>query len=528
MLRGKIRGTFIVSVLLCVAVSAAAASAAECVPKGERLSLTSWFTVVNNGIVMPDQPDPTKTFNSYNQPSVDREGRVVFRARSRGPSPVHGIYMECRSTVTRLADRTTPVPAPNNTDAEFNEFPSFPRIDAATGMMASRGNSPPVWEYTLDGTDTRVGNTGVFVANTLGQLSTAVNVLGAVPGFEYFQVPGASTAGVKFDVFPGSASPIRDKIVFKGNYTDNGVSETGVYYRDFVADKGVAPVELIANTNTLIPGESTPFGSTAPPSAAGSRMVFVGLDNEDAPTMGGIYLAPISPSPVLTPLVTIGSPVPDVQPAQTFTQFGEGLSFTGRYVAFWGAWGTETMPVTLACRSEGNAAVLAYCQSLYPDGYMVYEPVNQGIFVYDTRRHRATLVAQTTHDNFQDFMYWNFSGRAPGSSEPGELARWRSSAFVAVADAKGTFRVAFVGTKQDGTQGVYLADGPSPSLDSHTTVLDTTTDAQVVDPAAPTGLTVTSLGIERDGFRNPWLAITASMANEDASVTWGGIYLTRP
>ena len=52
----------------------------------------NWSTVVNNGDFMPtDQCDPNqasvppcRVFNSYNQPSVNARGVVVFRARSRG------------------------------------------------------------------------------------------------------------------------------------------------------------------------------------------------------------------------------------------------------------------------------------------------------------------------------------------------------------------------------------------------------------------------------------------------------------
>lgn len=50
----------------------------------------------------------------------------------------------------------------------------------------------------------------------------------------------------------------------------------------------------------------------------------------------------------------------------------------------------------------------------------------------------------------------------------------------------------------------------------------------------PTTLYVTPVGIERDGFRSSgteaggsFLAINASMANADASVSWAGIYLSR-
>lgn len=43
---------------------------------------TGWTTVVNNGDVMPGTADTL--FNSYNQPSINAKGLVVFRARSKG------------------------------------------------------------------------------------------------------------------------------------------------------------------------------------------------------------------------------------------------------------------------------------------------------------------------------------------------------------------------------------------------------------------------------------------------------------
>ena len=52
----------------------------------------SWSTVVNNTDFMPTRDcevDNTKCrlFNSYNQPSVNLDGLVVIRARSRGGPP---------------------------------------------------------------------------------------------------------------------------------------------------------------------------------------------------------------------------------------------------------------------------------------------------------------------------------------------------------------------------------------------------------------------------------------------------------
>lgn len=51
--------------------------------------------------------------------------------------------------------------------------------------------------------------------------------------------------------------------------------------------------------------------------------------------------------------------------------------------------------------------------------------------------------------------------------------------------------------------------------------------ASLLDPMAPAGALVTSLGIERDGLRRTWLAITASMLHPVTSESWAVVYVTR-
>ena len=71
----------------------------------------TWSTVVNNGDYVPTDlcdpavpPSPScRTFNSYNQPSVNADRRVVIRARSRGGQglgePAHGVYIRDMAAV---------------------------------------------------------------------------------------------------------------------------------------------------------------------------------------------------------------------------------------------------------------------------------------------------------------------------------------------------------------------------------------------------------------------------------------------
>ena len=80
----------------------------------------TWRTVVNNGTAIPGYPG--RFFNSYNPPSVNARGLVVFRARSTGrqQGPVSGIFTRYvsgrrESAIEVIATRDSEVPQPNNT-----------------------------------------------------------------------------------------------------------------------------------------------------------------------------------------------------------------------------------------------------------------------------------------------------------------------------------------------------------------------------------------------------------------------------
>ena len=250
--------------------------------------------------------------------------------------------------------------------------------------------------------------------------------------------------------------------------------------------------------------------------------------------------------------------VPGTRTPYTFTRFGEGLSFDGRYVAFWAAWGPETRTIELTCPADGNKAVIQYCMEhslpvdgIYTGKYLETVPVNQGLFVYDTAERRIAMTARTGA-YFKDFLFWNYSGRPPGTGEGGdeggehtfEPPRWRSNAFSAVnapQSGETCYRLAFKAVRPDGAVGIYMAAGPESKESAFRVVVDTRTSAWDLDPGAPpadaagaTALTVTSMGIERDSFRGDgredgrsFLTINVSMANADASVTWAGIYVAR-
>ena len=438
--------------------------------------------------------------------------------------------------------------------------------------IVTRGNHQPVWIYAPpDSNETRVGTTGIYT-NPFGLLITGAAKVGNVPDFSFFEVP--EFPGIRFEVFPGAPSVTKgDTIVFKGNYTDpDGGARTGVYYRelDNAPAGGTSPVVLIANsTNTLIPGTDTVFGSTAPPSAAGRKVVFAGFDNEDAPTLGGIYLASLQYQSPLNTLVSIGEQVPGESRNYTFNTLGEGSAFDGRFVGFWGAWGVDTKTVRLYCPTEGNRDSIAYCNQVlvcedtgarlgdknsvcYDDAggrlpicYQDKEvPVNQGIFVHDIDT-RSTRIVAKTEGQFDEFVFWNYSGKTPCVSghpdevaeDDGEPVRWRSSTFVAVSARVGaTFQAVFkarTGELVDGVyaepvDGIYLKKGPGPGQGQDIEpLLDTTMDGQTLDPEAPADTTITELGLEREGLRGYWLAVSAKMGIKggEEEDDMAGIYL---
>jgi len=550
-----------------------------------------WYTAANNGDVMPTDASGTANyFNSYNQPAVSKQGVVVFRARSRGGAgmgpgqgePERGIYMRnlaVQGPLFVVFRRHVTVPQPNNTTikntdqlASFNEFPSVPRIDAGSDTIATRGQSTPVWTYMLDdGSESRTGTSGIYTSSSHGMPTTGASMLGDVfegggQTFPYFQVPvhgdevaGYVPAGTGFDQFPGSpAVTERTTIVFKGNFSvkidGKLVGKTGVFYRDFAAKGGTAPIELIASSFKLIPGSNTLFGSTAPPSAGGKYAVFAGYDNEGQPTKGGIYRARLGKKPIaLETVVKIGDPVPGAA-GKKFKRFGEAISVSsnGRHVLFWGGWGADRT-VPLVCPAEGNAAMREACLKAPNQGEV---PKSQGFFLRDMQSKTTIVIAKTgdTVDGrkIEDFVYWNFSGRVLGKGHGGEedpeetleLARWRSTSFGAVsgtgAPGMSVVKARFADNNDgiENEQALLLRDVKPSRVGDLVPLLRTGDLGAMVDPEAPAGAVISALGIERDGFRGNWLALTASMmlpaevaaaAGEDSGeVTgWAGVYVAQ-
>lgn len=237
------------------------------------------------------------------------------------------------------------------------------------------------------------------------------------------------------------------------------------------------------------------------------------------------------------------------------TRIGEGLSFSSKpqwifgskdTVGYWGSWGTETFTQTVAIPSDGRKELRDYALLVddqqddgvvnnSADGLFQFEvPVRQGMFLTNVNSGVTRLVAQTGDtdgngtvdaDEFSTFLYWNFSGKVPGSTdeEDGEFARWRSAQFIAVDGQQVAFK-ATRGPDVDSVTGLYAQRANKAPIQ---TVVETGMNGTILDPEAIVPGTnipipITSVGLERDGFRGNLLAFNASMANESAS--WAGIY----
>ncbi len=522
----------------------------------------AWMTIANGNSVLPGTTTP---FASFSGVSINTAGMAVFRGTSilttsegstGETSSTSGIYtadLANGGAPTKLVDITTFVPQPtntlyNNAGPKFGSFLSTPNIDASSSFVGFNATHPAVVYLPAGG---RGGDKGLY-GNPGGTLTTGVAAIisaleadGSTTDYSYFQVP--DLPGVAFGGFPNAPAAVGgNTLVFKGDYLDGTVVGTGIYYRNI---GGTSVVGLIASTHTtLMPDNTVRFAYIGAPSAVGTSTVFVGYNKKTAPTAGGIYLATqLTSAPALTPLVTIGTPVPGQAETDTFTQFGDALSFDGRNVAFWGAWGTETTAKHLTCTDNADPSLTAYCLTVFPTGQDVQVPVHQGLFVYDTSQGKLTPIA-TTSAGFADFAYYTFFGIPPevmpedvgpgsgngsggGEDETEGEVPLETPAFVlapniaiVAGSTQGTYQVVFKGNT-GGVDGLYMTSGPTTAAIQM--VLDTTMLGQTIDPGAAETSMIRKLDLDRVGMNGTRLSIGSTMITTNAdgtTSTMSGLY----
>ena len=93
----------------------------------------------------------------------------------------------------------------------------------------------------------------------------------------------------------------------------------------------------------------------------------------------------------------------------------------------------------------------------------------------------------------------------------------------AVVAGTGDFTVTLDGVYL--TEGAYVTDAPELTLIQ--TVIDTTFPGPSIDPKAPAGSTVATVGMERDGLRSGLLVVTSSMLDPITTESNAGVYITQ-
>jgi hypothetical protein len=104
------------------------------------------------------------------------------------------------------------------------------------------------------------------------------------------------------------------------------------------------------------------------------------------------------------------------------------LSFDGKAVAFWAAWGDEMVTLTKCCPEHGNKDRRQYCMEDDQNtrdgmdgeiGCMYQEvqvPAHQGFFVYQDNKLRLVKETFLDEDGIgTDLLNWNYSGKPPGA-----------------------------------------------------------------------------------------------------------------
>lgn len=143
------------------------------------------------------------------------------------------------------------------------------------------------------------------------------------------------------------------------------------------------------------------------------------------------------------------------------------------------------------------------------------------------------MVARAGVDEaFQDFLYWVYSGRPPGTGSgddsDGEPPRWRSSAFTAVDGMRG---VIFKGSRSPipsvpvPSSGIYGAGYINGVITDFVPAIEVGNFVSKLDANAPADSTVLSVGIERESVRGGWVTLTVSTINP-AGESWAGVYAT--
>jgi hypothetical protein len=188
-------------------------------------------------------PDSTETFTTFGPPSISGQ-RVAFVGT--GALRQQGVYTDnARGTVSVVVDGNTPIPSGTLNFRSFGLHPSLSGGHLA--FVGSRGRQRGIYLET----DGKLG----VIADT-NQL-----VPGTTENFVSFGDPSASGA----------------RIAFAGR----GTTQQGIYIAN-----GGGKLSVVADTSTAIPGGSGNFAFFGDPASSGGDLAFLGEDSSFTP---GVY-----------------------------------------------------------------------------------------------------------------------------------------------------------------------------------------------------------------------------------------------
>ena len=342
----------------------------------------TWQHVANNADDAPGS-GTGYLFRSYNQPSINSDGLVVFRARSSsGGQQIDGVYTvdPVGGVISKVLARNDTVPDPNNTlyTGELAAFSGIPFNSPHRCQLVAAGHARPEparmdlyprrqrnpgrhlrhlcvrWRPGLDrsqparcGCGAGSGDTELPVVRRT-RCRTG-HTLRSIPWIsdrclEATMSPSRATAPIPSTGWERPASTtatshhLADALHRPGRQFEHADPEPACRRRREVRCHGTAECGCIQHLLHRLGQRGCAHHGRHLPRPSPCKL---------APGM----LLNAVPLP-LTTIVGIGDQVPGQAPGETFTNFGEALSLSndGNHVAFWASWGTRTVPKILTAQ----------------------------------------------------------------------------------------------------------------------------------------------------------------------------------
>jgi len=370
----------------------------------------SWiFTrIVDTNTIIPGQ---TENFTCFGRPSLKGKNIAFWgKHRSRDGRELSGIYVHINGILKVVADKNTPVPEGSG---HFSDF-SDPSLDGRHVAFVGSGSDSQTGIYTDTG-------------GTLHMLASS-------------NIPAPDRSGNSIARL-GSVSVESGTIVFHGTDSKN---QGGIY-----SDIGKF-LNIIADTNTLVPGMSPPlnFIDVAEASIDSGKIAFTGYGPDNRK---GIY---IHTGAALHTVADMNTPFTGRETWNISDLWGPSLD--GERLAFKARINDGISRPEAVCTLDGGAITVVAMQgyTAIPDGKGNF------ILIGDPAMDSGVLAFRGFGDDRQQGIYTNLGGKLTTIVDTNTLLDGKHPrAFMLKKDeaVSGT-SVAFSVLFEDNSQAVYRAD----------------------------------------------------------------------